>query len=138
MTHPNPNLPHRQRPRRLVPWLFLGFIGVLLIGLAVSCVSAGAKAVRSVTTPKPVTYEVEVKGGGQAMISYTTKSGVSQETAMTPWSKPVEGSFGGSLSAQKKSGGPAQITCRVRNGDGEVIAENVSSGPYAVCTSAGF
>lgn len=161
--HVSPQPPRRQAPppapkKKKWPFVLAGVAAVLVLGSALNsgksstptvgvapsgssaqqpAVSAPVQDAADITN---IIYEVKVQGGGSASVSYMTKSGVSQEnSAKTPWTKKVDGGFlGGSLVGQKKSGGDGQITCTVKDSSGKILAENVSSGPYAVCTSAGW
>lgn len=80
-----------------------------------------------------------VNGESAMNVTYGANGQTSQQTNPTlPWttSGPAEGSFGFySLTAQNgQSGG--EISCRIEVG-GKVLAENTSSGPYAVVTCSG-
>jgi hypothetical protein len=64
------------------------------------------------------------------------KGGQEQKEVSLPWSADVEVDFITSLTAQKKSGGSGEIGCKVTKG-GEVVADNTSSGAYAVVSCVG-
>ncbi|MCR6488135.1 MmpS family transport accessory protein [Amycolatopsis sp. OK19-0408] len=83
-----------------------------------------------------ITYSVTTTGSGISMITYLKPDfDMSQETGVRgkKWSKTIDGegdTLGINMNAQNAGGGT--ISCRISRGDGSVIAENSSSGPYAV------
>jgi len=87
-------------------------------------------------SPLMVVYEVT---GDASMVTYGANGNSSQETdPESPWrvQEPADGSFGFySLSAQADQSG-GEITCRIRVGD-DVVAENTSSGPFAMTVCNG-
>jgi hypothetical protein len=83
-----------------------------------------------------ITYSVTTTGSGILMVTYL-KPGfdISQETSIRgkKWSKTIDpdgDTLGINMNAQNSGGGT--ITCRITRGDGHVVAENSSSGQYAV------
>lgn len=91
------------------------------------------------------TFEVTSDTATEASITYPS-DGVgssSQETAATlPWSQDVtiEGDVVAlSVLAQQPGDAVGSITCVIRSGGGEVLAENTSAGPGAIaqCTTEG-
>lgn len=110
-------------------------------GAPVTAVPAQTEQANEETAGSVVVYEVT--GKGSASVTYM-KEGFSQEqqtSAKLPYRKQLQfkdkiGSFAPiSLVAQHVSGG-GDLTCRVTV-DGQVVAENTSSGQYAVVTCSG-
>jgi flagellar motor protein MotB len=83
-----------------------------------------------------ITYSVTTTGSGISMITYLKPGfNISQETSVRgkKWSKTIDpdgDTLGLNMNAQNSGGGT--ITCRITRGDGTVVAENSSSGQYAV------
>ncbi len=75
----------------------------------------------------------------QASITWLTDGfGTSQETsASVPWTKTEtykSGTMGVNINAQNAGGGT--ITCKITDASGKVLAQNESSGDYAVVSCA--
>ncbi|SEC23448.1 membrane protein [Amycolatopsis tolypomycina] len=85
-----------------------------------------------------ITYSVTTTGSGISTVTYSKPDfNISQESDVRgrKWSKTIDTagdavSIG--LNAQNAGGGT--ITCRITRGNGSVVAENSSSGQYAVVT----
>lgn len=83
-----------------------------------------------------ITYSVTTTGSGISMVTYLKPGfNISQETSVRgkKWSKTIDpdgDTLGINMNAQNAGGGT--ISCRITRGDGSVIAENSSSGQYAV------
>ncbi|WP_370972533.1 hypothetical protein [Amycolatopsis sp. cg9] len=83
-----------------------------------------------------ITYGVTTTGSGISMVTYMKPGfNISQETGIRgkKWSKTIDpdgDTLGINMNAQNAGGGT--ITCRITRGDGRVVAENSSSGAYAV------
>lgn len=105
-----------------------------------------AESTEEAKTTKTVEYRVEGTGKATSISYFTVDNGQSQQSQETdaalPWTKTVEISEGGhfnyqslTLSAQAgASGGTITATILV---DGEQVAQNSSSGAYAVVTVTG-
>lgn len=91
-------------------------------------------SVKDIGGDHKVTYVIESDSGSTGLITYTgTDLNTSQlSEVQTPWTKevPVDGLFGGSISAQNTADG-GNITCKILK-DGVVEKENTSSGPYVI------
>jgi hypothetical protein len=103
--------------------------------------SAAAEAQRKVDEEaerkaNQITYSVTTTGSGISMVTYLKPGfNISQETGVRgkKWSKTIDpdgDTLGINMNAQNAGGGT--ITCRITRGDGHVVAENSSSGQYAV------
>ncbi|MGY6652704.1 MmpS family transport accessory protein [Amycolatopsis sp. TRM77291] len=85
---------------------------------------------------RKITYSVTTTGSGISSVTYLKPGfNISQETNVKgkKWSKTIESdesALGINMNAQNAGGGT--ITCRISRGDGTTIAENSSSGAYAV------
>ncbi len=83
-----------------------------------------------------ITYSVTTTGSGILSVTYMKPGfNISQETSVRgkKWSKTIDpdgDTLGLNMNAQNSGGGT--ITCRITRGDGTVVAENSSSGAYAV------
>lgn len=132
--------PPAPKKRRKWPLVLLAFV-VLSIGGFVACTAAVGSAVKSVSAPVTVRYEL-AGSGDASTITYSTGAGVSQEsTADLPWKKSVtfdNGFLAGTvLSAQNGDKG-GNLTCKIVNETtGATIAEGTSSGQYAVVSCQG-
>lgn len=82
-------------------------------------------------------WAVRVKGGGGAVVTWGTFRSTSTRHVDLPWRHSVR--VGGfdvvTVSGQRESGGPGRIVCTVLHG-GVVVARDVASGPYALCTAS--
>lgn len=150
------------KKRKTWPWVLggIGVIAAIIVVIAVSSGGGGGRtgadpalpdapdapgeageAGEAAPTVPATTYEVEGEsdGDGSAMITYTADENLStsQETDVTlPWTTTVDlgrqGTvFGGASLTAQGDASVTSITCRVMR-DGEVVAENTSSGRYAV------
>ena len=111
-------------------------VALAAAGLTVGAVTGCAAAQDATGTGNAsLTYEV---GGSatSASITYSTGGGnIAQETSATlPWSKTVEvsGMVAGN-SVQAQNAGGCDISCKITR-DGEVVAENTSSGEFAIAS----
>ncbi|SEF33951.1 membrane protein [Amycolatopsis pretoriensis] len=83
-----------------------------------------------------ITYSVTTTGSGISTVTYSKPDfNISQETDVRgrKWSKTIDtdgDDVSVGLNAQNSGGGT--ITCRITRGNGFVVAENSSSGEYAV------
>jgi MmpS family membrane protein len=150
--HPGPAHanPQPQKKRRRWPWIVGAVVLVVIIG---SAMNGGNRTPAPVAAPQiptldavaPVevptassddTAHMEVTGSGKALVTYMKKGGQEQKEVSLPWSADVEVDFITSLVAQKKGGGSGEIGCKITKGS-EVIADNTSSGAYAVVSCTG-
>ena len=87
-----------------------------------------------------IIFSVSTTGPGISMVTYLKPGGfnIAQDTNVSgqTWSATVDAAgdslLGVNMNAQNSGGGT--ITCRIARGDGTVIAENSSSGDYAMVT----
>ncbi len=148
-----------KKKRKRWPWVLgvLALIAVIAVIIAVSSGGGGGSTSGAPDAPgapgapgepgdgAPVTtattYEVEGEGDGGALVTYTADEtlSVSQEDDVElPWTKTVdlggEGTrFGGASLTAQGDASVTSITCRVIR-DGEVVAEDTSTGLYAVAS----
>lgn len=147
-----------QPTKRRKKWPFvLGGIVLLIIIIAMASNGGDSGSTGNTTAPVAappaqseaaddlVTYEVTGEGVSKANnISFSNGSpgSISQANSESlPWSKGVKESSGlmGFYTVTAQSGSQSaggSITCRIKKGD-EVLAENTSSGPFAVVSCNG-
>lgn len=136
--------PPPPRKRRKWPWI-VGGIVVLFIALIGGCMAMVGGAVdhvnKTMNAETTVTYEVTSDAATANNITYTGDGGgMAQDNgAALPWSKKttVKGFGLLSLTAQAAQGA-STITCRItRDGGGPPIAEQTSTGQYAIVSCSG-
>ncbi|TXG90550.1 hypothetical protein DW322_10340 [Rhodococcus rhodnii] len=139
---PPPYPPPQQKKRRIWPWVLLGVIlaFVLLFAGCVALFGGVASEIdRESNRSVSVTYQVEGTGTGATVTYSGTNLDMAQETNATlPWSRDVDidglGKFVTMTASNGSDGG--SITCRIL-ADGNQIAEQTSSGPYANVSCSG-
>lgn len=99
-----------------------------------------AEPVKAPEAPKESIVRYEITGSGGVSVSYMVpgSGSLSQENAAkAPWTKDFPAASSGfqltSLVAQRKAGDNGEVGCKITV-DGQVKAENTSSGPYAMVT----
>lgn len=130
---------HVQRRRGCIWW-----IGALVVALVAAGIIIAISISKSApTAPIPSIsgshkIVMRVTGDGPAMITYGTTGGTSQETSPLPWvsTKTVDGFDVATIGAQRSGGGAGAINCDITI-DGVVVANEASSGAYAVVTCGG-
>jgi hypothetical protein len=149
-----PAIPEPPKKKRKWPWIVGGVVGVIVLAAAVNGGGAGNRpdpAPAAAQQPGPTEaaapaeadldfgeklVTLTVEGSGKATVTYMKSGGQEQKEVTLPWTSEIKASFISSLVAQKKSGNSAEISCKIAEGS-EVIADNTSSGPYAVVTCTG-
>ncbi|MGW5219926.1 MmpS family transport accessory protein [Nocardia sp. NPDC004085] len=102
----------------------------------------GTEIEKDITKEVAMTYEVTSDGPRAANISYSSSgdSGNIEQANQQPlpWTKDVTVTgFIKTVSVTAQAGeGATTITCKIREGD-KTIAEQTSTGPYAVVTCSG-
>lgn len=143
-----PTLAHRPPPGNTLVIMILAVLGSLVLcGVTgVVVLRSGSKsgdaergAPRTSSSPSSDGILYELTGSGRVTVSYGTANGISQQKASLPWSRTEES--GGlfsfkvvSLAAQLD--GYGSVSCKITI-DGDVVAEQSSSGNYAVVTCGG-
>lgn len=147
-----------QPTKRRRKWPFV-LVGIVLLIIVISAVSSNSDSGSTGNSTAPVaappakseaaddlvTYEVTGEGvskAGNISFSNGSPGSISQANDESlPWSKGVKEASGlmgfytvTAQSGSQSSGGA--ITCRIKKGD-EVLAENTSSGPFAVVSCNG-
>jgi hypothetical protein len=152
-----PAIPEPPKKKRKWPWIVGGVVGVIVLAAAVNGGGTSGRpdpATAAAQQPGPTEpaapagaaepdldfgeklVTLTVEGSGKATVTYMKSGGQEQKEVTLPWTSEIKASFISSLVAQKKSGNSAEISCRIAEGS-EVIADNTSSGPYAVVTCSG-
>lgn len=109
----------------------LGIVAaIVLVGVTSACDDSAALGSSEV--------KYEITGGAASSVTYGTAAGISQEADVKlPWSKTVtdDGLLTiATLDAQNAGSGP--VSCKITI-DGKVIAEQTSSGQFAVVSCFG-
>lgn len=139
-----PQQPPKRKPKW--PWILLGGILLAILLVCGGCLllagGIGNEIDKETSEEVTVTYEVTSDGPQASNISYNAGGdGLNTEQANQqplPWTKEVTVTGfvkSVTLTAQADEGGTT-ITCRIKEGD-RVIAEQTSSGPFAVVSCSG-
>jgi hypothetical protein len=131
------NFPRRapEKKRPIVLWILLA-VTVLIDVAFISRIASAERAVEAASPPRALTYELS--GNGKVTVTYASSRVVAQEAGSTlPWSKQVDvDGFGiGTLTGTLDQNG-GDVTCRIKDGTGTVIAETRSNGAFKSCTAS--